>query len=73
MNRQRRTRDYTSDAIRQKHAAIRQRYEELLRKEREINPLRAQFLAKGYYVELICRDPVIGLSRNYVQRIINHP
>ena len=69
MNRQRRTRDYASETIRQKHDAIRQ----LLRKERELDPLRAQFLAKGYYVELICRDPVIGLSRNYVQRIINHP
>ena len=73
MNRQRRTRDGVSEIIRQKHEAIRNRYEELLRHERELDPIRAQYLAKGYYVELICRDPVMGLSRNYIQRIINHP
>lgn len=54
-----------------KHAAIRRRYEELCEQEKRENPIRARYLAKGYYVEAIAADPFIGLSPGYIQRILN--
>ena len=50
---------------------IRRRYEEMLARERAENPERLKYLSKTYFVEMLCKDPVIGLSPNYVRRIIN--
>ena len=61
----------TSEAIREKHKAIRDRYEQLQAKEKELDSVRFRYIAKAYYVELISQDPIIGLSRNYIHRILN--
>ena len=42
-----------------------------LARERAENPERLKYLSKTYFVDMICKDPVIGLSPNYVRRIIN--
>ena len=46
-------------------------YEEMLARERAENPERLKYLSKTYFVEMLCKDPVIGLNPNYVRRIIN--
>lgn len=71
MTNKRRLHDCPNLKITQKHAAIRRRYEEMNEQEKQENPMRARYLAKGYYVERIAADPLIGLSAGYIQRILN--
>ena len=61
----------SSDAIQEKHKAIRNLYYELLAKEKLEDPIRSKYIAKAYYVEIICQNPMIGLSRNYIHTILN--
>ena len=67
----RRVRDRQNERIHASHRAIRERYDTLRAEMKAADPLLFQFVAKGYYVEKIFADPVIGLSKNYIQRIIN--
>lgn len=60
-----------SETIKEKHNAIRQRYEQLQAEEKRLDGIRYKYIAKAYYVELISQDPIIGLSRNYIHRILN--
>ena len=66
MSRKTRVRDEVPEKILKRHNEIRRRYEEMLARERAENPERLK-----YFVEMLCKDPVIGLSPNYVRRIIN--
>ena len=70
MSRKTRVRDEVPEKILKRHNEIR-RYEEMLARERAENPERLKYLSKTYFVEMLCKDPVIGLSPNYVRRIIN--
>ena len=71
MSRKTRERDEEPEKILKRHNEIRRRYEEMLARERAENPERLKYLSKTYFVEMLCKDPVIGLSPNYVRRIIN--
>ena len=71
MSRKTRERDEEPEKILKRHKEIRRRYEEMLARERAENPERLKYLSKTYFVEMLCKDPVIGLSPNYVRRIIN--
>lgn len=71
MSRKTRVRDEVPEKILKRHNEIRRRYEEMLARERAENPERLKYLSKTYFVEMLCKDPVIGLSPNYVRRIIN--
>ena len=71
MSRKTRGRDEVPQKILKRHNEIRRRYEEMLARERAENPERLKYLSKTYFVEMLCKDPVIGLSPNYVRRIIN--
>ena len=53
-----------------KHDYIWKRYNELLENERRESPIKAQFLTISYYAMLIAQDPLIGLSENYIRKII---
>ncbi|MEG1622803.1 MAG: hypothetical protein RR330_05465 [Alistipes sp.] len=59
-------------SIRDKHMAIYHRYNELIKKEMIENPLRAQYIGKSYYIAILSRDPMIGMTPDYIQRIINY-
>ena len=65
MSKGKRVRDEVPEKILKRHNEIRRRYEEMLARE------RLKYLSKTYFVDMICKDPVIGLSPNYVRRIIN--
>ena len=69
MSRKTRVRDEVPEKILKRHNEI--RYEDMLARERAENPERLKYLSKTYFVEMLCKDPVIGLSPNYVRRIIN--
>jgi hypothetical protein len=71
MSRKTRVRDEVPEKILKRHNEIRRRYEEMLARERAENPERLKYLSKTYFVEISSKDPVIGLSPNYVRRIIN--
>ena len=71
MSKGKRVRDEVPEKILKRHNEIRRRYEEMLARERAENPERLKYLSKTYFVDMICKDPVIGLSPNYVRRIIN--
>ena len=71
MSRKTRVRDEVPEKILKRQIEIRRRYEEMLARERAENPERLKYLSKTYFVEMLCKDPVIGLSPNYVRRIIN--
>lgn len=71
MSKKTRVRDAVPEKILKRHNEIRRRYEEMLSRERAENPERLKYLSKTYFVEQLCKDPVIGLSPNYVRRIIN--
>ena len=71
MIRKTRVRDEVPEKILKRHNELRRRYEEMLARERAENPERLKYLSKTYFVEMLCKDPVIGLSPNYVRRIIN--
>ena len=71
MSRKTRVRDEVPEKILKRHNEIRRRYEEMLARERAENPERLKYLSKTSFVEMLCKDPVIGLSPNYVRRIIN--
>ena len=71
MSRKTRVRDEVPEKILKRHNEIRRRYEEMLARERAENPERLKYISKTYLVEMLCKDPVIGLSPNYVRRIIN--
>ena len=72
MSRKTRVRDEVPEKILKRHNEIRRRYEEMLARERAENPERLKYLSKAHiFVEMLCKDPVIGLSPNYVRRIIN--
>lgn len=71
MSRKTRVRDEVPEKILKRHNEIRRRYEEMLARERAENPDGLKYLSKTYFVEMLCKDPVIGLSPNYVRRIIN--
>ena len=70
MSRKTRVRDEVPEKILKRHNEIRRRYEEMLARERAENPERLKYLSKTYFVEMLCKDPVIGLSPTYVGRII---
>lgn len=71
MNKRKRVRDTVPEKILMRHNEIRRRYAELLAQERAANPERLKYLSKTYFVDQLCKDPLIGLSPNYVRRIIN--
>ena len=71
MSRKTSVRGEVPEKILKRHNEIRRRYEEMLARERAENPERLKYLSKTYFVEMLCKDPVIGLSPNYVRRIIN--
>ena len=71
MSRKTRVRDEVPEKILKRQNEIRRRYEEMIARERAENPERLKYLSKTYFVEMLCKDPVIGLSPNYVRRIIN--
>ena len=54
-----------------RHLAIIEKFDRLVRKEKAENEIRADFLPKQYYVYLISKDPRLGLSKNYISKIIN--
>ena len=69
MSRKTRVRDEVPEKILKRHNEIRRRYEEMLARERAENPERLKYLSKTYFVEMLCKDPVIGLSPNYVRDV----
>ena len=68
MSKGKRVRDEVPEKILKRHNEIRRRYEEMLARERAENPERLKYPSKTYFVDMIS---VIGLSPNYVRRIIN--
>lgn len=65
MSKGKRVRDEVPEKILKRHNEIRRRYEEMLARERAENPERLKYLSKTYFVDMISKDPVIGLSPNY--------
>lgn len=61
-----------SEVVRNRHKAIIEKYDSLIREERAENPERARFLPKQYFISIISKDPVLGLSENYISKIINN-
>lgn len=60
------------DTIVAKHKAIQEEYDRLVREEYEQDPLKARFIAKGYYITLIAQNPSFGISgHGYITKIIN--
>lgn len=55
-----------------KYAAIRAEYERLVKIEFEKDPIKAKYLAKGYFVELIANNPDFDIKEpSQIRKIIN--
>ena len=54
------------------HKAIREEFDRLMRIEIEKDPLKARFISKGYYVELISQNSSFSISdKGHITKIIN--
>lgn len=71
MKRVKKSDDYT-ERIKSKHDVVYQRYLELMRQEISDNPIRAQYIVKTYYTQLLAQDPVIGMTHDYIRKIVNN-
>lgn len=60
------------DSIKAKHKAIQEEYNRLVREEMSIDPLKAKYLAKGFFITKIAQNPVFGISNpSHIAKIIN--
>ena len=62
----------SSAVVRNRHKAIIEKYDELVAAEMKENPDRARYLPKQYFISKISQDPILGLSENYITKIINN-
>ena len=62
------TRNTGSEA---KHRRIFELYVGLLEEERQANPERARYIGKGYFANIIAKDPLVALKPEYIARIIS--
>ena len=61
----------SNHAIRRRHQDIIDEYDRLVLLEKEANSLRAEYIPKKYYIKLIATNPKLGMSENYISKIIN--
>lgn len=60
-----------STSVRNRHLAIIREYDRLCREEEQKDPRRAKYITKGYYIKQISEHPLLGMSENYILKIIN--
>ena len=54
------------------HSAIRAEYDRLVREEYQKDPSKAKYIAKGFYVEKIAKDPRFSVNDpSHIHKIIN--
>ena len=60
------------ESTKQKYEAIREEYERLVKEEFDKDPIKARFIAKGYYVELISHNPQFDITEpSQIRKVIN--